>query len=160
MTSNNAKKEYTNALREVRMIRKRIENVRYAMGSLNTNNNNARTALNTMFRSLRRKLEPLELRIFVLERNHGLSASKLKGLSLLVSSQRIARNAARKRRQRNANRASMGRALTGGAHHALPRGLLARFPASLSVRRPITKKKSRPTTRSRTSLFRRMTGNN
>ena len=154
MTSNNnAKKEYMTKLREVRGIKKRIENVRYAMGSLN-NNNNARTALNTMFRSLRRKLAPLEERIFVLERNHGFSNSKLKGLSLLISAQRIARNAAQKRRQRNANRASMRRALTGGAHHALPRGLMARFPASLSVRRPITKKKSRPTTRSRTGLTR------
>jgi hypothetical protein len=154
MTSNNIKKEYMNTLIKVRMLKKRIQSVMNTQRSLN-NNNNARAVLNAMFTSLRRKMAPLEERLFMLERNHHLSASNL---SLLVSTQRIARNAAQKRRRRNANRASMRRALTVGAHHTLSRGLLARYPASLSVRRPITKKKNRPTTRSVTSMTRHLVG--
>jgi hypothetical protein len=169
MTSNNAKKEIVNLLIRERQIRRNIEKVRTNQATLrfsNNYNNNPRMALqmaglNTRFRELRGQLAPLELRIFELERNHGLTASKLKGRSLLVSAQRIARKAALERRRRNARRnerrAAMRRALTVGAHHALPRGLLARFPAS--VRRPIAKKKSHPTTRSVTSLFRRLSGN-
>lgn len=145
-------KEYTNTLREVRMIHKRIRNVRYAMQFVN-NNNNARMTLNTMFQRLRQKLTPLEERLFVLERNHHFSASNFKGLSLLISVQRIAKKTAQQRRRRNANRASMRRALVVGAHHSLPPGLLIRFPVPPRVHRRIHR---HPTTRSVTGLLRQL----
>lgn len=140
-----------NALLDRNKIAKKIQNVVYAQGL--TNNNNQKQALNRLKTIWIRRHHRIEEIIFILESQILENKARLKKLRHVIAVQRIARRTIARRRLQAGNRAAMLRAYTTGAHHVLSPGFLARYVIPRSV--GVVKKTIKPTTRSSTRLTRR-----
>ena len=117
-------RQYMNALKELRMLRKKIENATFARTM--TNNNTQKEAMNTRRTNLIRRTHPLIEKILELELQIAApNRSRLSRIGRVVSVQQIARRGIQKRRRQNALRAASRRSfLTGLTHHGVPRSFL------------------------------------